>query len=122
MPSLSISLKHLIKGMNRLPYLSMWTHDMNSASALLGEVSVWSLLVHIKGHPAKVMMNAEGGRAADFSGIGSAGHGGWWEEGGGEWAVGELFGERRWMGNRITKSNYKLCRTYTVRRNLENAS
>ena len=78
MPSLSISLKHLIKGMNRLPYLSMWTHDMNSASALLGEVSVWSLLVHIKGHPAKVMMNAEGGRAADFSGIGSAGHGGWW--------------------------------------------
>ena len=50
-------------------------------------------------------MNAEGGRA---SGIGSAGHGGWWE-GGGEWVT-----CLRWMGNRITKSNYKLLRTYTV--------
>jgi len=46
---------------------------MNSASTMLGEVSVWSLLVNIKGHPAKVMMNAEGDRALDFSGIGSAG-------------------------------------------------
>ena len=75
---MSLCLLEAFDQMNRLPYWSMWTHDMNSASALLGGVSAWSLLVHIKGHPAKVMMNAEGGRAADFSGIGSAGHGGWW--------------------------------------------
>ena len=95
---------------------------MNSASALLGEVSVWSLLVHIKGHPAKVMMNAEGDGAADFSGIVSAGHGGWWEEGGGEWAN-CLEKEDGWGIE--SRNQYKLCRTYTViaeKTQLENAA
>ena len=79
---------------------------MNSASALLGEVSVWSLLVHIKGHPAKVMMNAEGDGAADFSGVVSAGHGGWWEEGGGEWAVGG--GRIVWRKKMDGESNHEI--------------